>query len=102
MALIPCLECGELSPKSRCPKHRPDHRLTRTQRGLGSEHDKMRRLVVRPDSLCHWCGRPATVNDPLTADHLIPRAHGGTSTRENLVPAHRSCNSRRGAGRREP
>ena len=41
---------------------------------------------------CHWCGR---VSD--TVDHLIPVAAGGTNSAENLVPACKRCNSRRGA-----
>lgn len=42
---------------------------------------------------CHWCGKPAT-----TADHWpIARANGGPDTLDNLVPACRPCNARRGA-----
>lgn len=41
---------------------------------------------------CHLCGlRGAT-----TADHLIPRSHGGNDALENLRPAHLSCNAARG------
>lgn len=32
-------------------------------------------------------------------DHMIPLSKGGPHTYENVVLAHRSCNSRRGAGR---
>jgi 5-methylcytosine-specific restriction endonuclease McrA len=32
--------------------------------------------------------------DPLTADHVVPRADGGRYS--ELRPAHRSCNSGRG------
>lgn len=41
---------------------------------------------------CHICGRPGAT----TADHLIPRSHGGLDTIANLRPAHKSCNSARG------
>jgi len=42
---------------------------------------------------CHWCGQQAT-----TADHWpVGRDEGGPDTMDNLVPACRSCNSRRGA-----
>lgn len=41
---------------------------------------------------CHYCRSPG----PLTADHLIPRAHGGGDNWENLIPACRTCNSSRG------
>mgnify|MGYP007100159860 CR=1 FL=1 len=52
---------------------------------------------------CHWCkgqmserGGPTSTYFP-TFEHLVPRAHGGTSRRENLVLAHRGCNVLRGA-----
>lgn len=43
--------------------------------------------------LCHLCmERGAT-----SADHLLPRSLGGDDSLENLRPAHKLCNSRRGA-----
>ncbi len=42
---------------------------------------------------CHLCGRPGAD----TSDHLIPRSRGGDDSLGNLRPAHKSCNSRRGA-----
>jgi hypothetical protein len=42
--------------------------------------------------ICHLCRKPGAT----TADHLIPRSHGGTDDLENLRPAHGLCNSRRG------
>ncbi len=39
---------------------------------------------------CAYCG----VNtDPLTMDHVIPIARGGTHTADNVVPACKGCNS---------
>jgi 5-methylcytosine-specific restriction endonuclease McrA len=32
------------------------------------------------------------------ADHILPRAQGGTSERDNLQRAHRECNARKGGG----
>lgn len=43
--------------------------------------------------VCHLCGRPGAD----TLDHIIPRSKGGTDELDNLMPAHKSCNSRRGA-----
>lgn len=43
-------------------------------------------------TVCHLCRRPGAD----TADHLIPRASGGTDALDNLRPAHKSCNSARG------
>lgn len=42
---------------------------------------------------CHLCGQPGAT----TADHLVPRSHGGDDSLDNLRPAHLSCNSARGA-----
>jgi 5-methylcytosine-specific restriction protein A len=56
-----------------------------------------RQFIFRRDGYrCHLCGgigRPYT----LTADHVVPVAHGGTSLISNLKTAHRLCNSKRGA-----
>lgn len=41
---------------------------------------------------CHYCG----IDGPLTADHVTPRAFGGTDDADNLVPACRTCNTSRG------
>jgi 5-methylcytosine-specific restriction endonuclease McrA len=43
---------------------------------------------------CAYCGRQVT---DLTQDHLVPLIQGGQHTAENIVPACRSCNSRKGA-----
>ncbi|MEU6267685.1 HNH endonuclease [Saccharopolyspora shandongensis] len=51
---------------------------------------------------CAICGRPINYDLPpnhrqsFTADHVVPMALGGTNTIDNVRPAHRSCNSRRG------
>ena len=42
--------------------------------------------------ICHYCGR-FLASDTLTMDHIVPIARGGKSTRGNLVPACKSCNS---------
>lgn len=42
---------------------------------------------------CHYCNKRRL---PLTQDHIIPRAHGGSDDPSNIVPACRSCNSAKG------
>lgn len=46
-----------------------------------------------PSCVCWLCGEPARVGDPWTADHVEPGNPDSI-----LLPAHRSCNSRRGDG----
>lgn len=43
-------------------------------------------------TVCHLCRLPGAT----TADHLIPRSRGGDDSIENLRPAHKLCNERRG------
>lgn len=52
---------------------------------------------------CHLCLKPVRLDAPPrhplrpSADHIVPRSHGGTNAIANLRPAHYGCNSRRGA-----
>jgi 5-methylcytosine-specific restriction endonuclease McrA len=52
-----------------------------------------RAAVLDEEPLCRWCGQPSE-----TADHILPRAHGGDDRRENLTGACTACNLARGAG----
>jgi 5-methylcytosine-specific restriction endonuclease McrA len=49
-----------------------------------------RRRVAR--GRCGYCGQP-TPPRALTMDHRVPLVRGGRSTRSNLVPACKACNS---------
>ena len=46
--------------------------------------------------VCAYCGKPRK----LTVDHVVPLSKGGNHTKSNIVPACRSCNSKKGD--REP
>lgn len=51
-------------------------------------------VLATQGTVCWLCGRAGADS----ADHVIPRAKGGTDVDENLRPAHaRPCNSRRQA-----
>ena len=45
---------------------------------------------------CFLCGKKIESMRQCNADHWIPKALGGKSTEENLKPAHKSCNSKKG------
>ena len=46
------------------------------------------------DGVCHYCrGRVGSRN--LTMDHVVPMGRGGRSTRGNVVPACKDCNSKK-------
>ena len=44
--------------------------------------------------LCHYCRRP-TPAKALTMDHIVPIARGGKSTKGNIVPACKACNTKK-------
>lgn len=43
---------------------------------------------------CHYCGKGFSPGE-LTMDHVVPLARGGASTRGNVVPACKDCNTRK-------
>jgi 5-methylcytosine-specific restriction endonuclease McrA len=54
------------------------------------------RVVAEHGMICHLCcGEIASYGD-LHIDHVIPRERGGTHTYDNLRPAHKLCNLRKG------
>ena len=48
----------------------------------------------RAAGICHHCGEKFAPKD-LTMDHLVPIIRGGKSTKGNLVPSCKKCNSKR-------
>ncbi len=54
-----------------------------------------RNIYARDRNLCQYCGQGFPTSE-LTLDHVVPRAHGGKSTWENLVCCCVSCNSHKG------
>jgi len=46
----------------------------------------------RSKGICHHCGRKFPVRE-LTMDHLVPIARGGKSTKGNVVPSCKNCNT---------
>lgn len=67
---------------------------TRQARGYGSEHDRLRRIVLGEEPVCRLCGE----TEALTLDHIIPLSQGGQTVRENLRTLCKACQQRK-AGR---
>ena len=44
--------------------------------------------------ICWYCGLQVGFNN-LTMDHVIPLARGGRSTKDNIVPSCKECNTRK-------
>ena len=50
-------------------------------------------VALRARHACEYCHAPEIVfNLPFEVEHILPRAHGGESTEENLALSCRSCN----------
>lgn len=62
-------------------------------------------LWLRQDGKCFLCGEAIDLTIPkhrwgsCSAEHLVPRARGGTDVRNNLAATHWECNKKRGMGR---
>ncbi len=67
----------------------------RTERAKAREFRKTRWWQQKTASgLCHYCGMKTAYRN-LTMDHLVPLARGGRSTKNNLVPACKTCNTKK-------
>ena len=54
-----------------------------------------RRIYDKTNGRCAYCGCELTMKS-MQIDHVIPRASGGGDDEDNLLPACRSCNHRKG------
>lgn len=56
-------------------------------------------LLKKHDNMCFYCGVKMTKTPGIkqrTRDHIVPICKGGSDKIENIVPACRSCNSKKG------
>ena len=58
-------------------------RKSRQARGYGREHDMMRALVLVEEPLCRICLEHDRTTATAIADHIKPKAEGGTDERSN-------------------
>ncbi len=83
--------------RERYPERHAADRAKRRSRvsGLASTLTKTdwKQTVAYFDSKCVYCGN----TEKLHQEHFIPLALGGEYTKNNIVPACRTCNSKKGA-----
>jgi len=103
MPARPCLDCGTLTREgSRCPTHQAQRNRIRNRHESPERKEKKAKLyntayqkharAIRAGALlCHLCGGGARAGDPWEADHVE-----AGNINSPLLPAHRSCNQRRG------
>jgi 5-methylcytosine-specific restriction endonuclease McrA len=65
---------------------------------------RMQAILARDGGDCWLCGAPVDMSLQSTndrwapsLDHVVPNAHGGPNSIDNLRLAHRLCNGKRGA-----
>lgn len=89
----PCLDCGTVTPASRCPacmsalNARLDAaRIGKRDHYAGDYYE--RAAAIRNSAHTCWiCGQPARLDDPWQADHVV-----AADPASELRAAHRSCN----------
>ncbi len=97
MTLIPCLDCGALTPRSRCPKHERAKNRQRTRRPTRDNRDttawrKLSQACIRRDhETCQHCGATRQQGARLHAHHITSRRAGGPDTLDNLTTICHRC-----------
>ncbi len=72
-----------------------DDAIIRTERAKARELRKTRWWQQKTSSgACYYCGKKVGFKN-LTMDHVIPLSRGGRSTKDNLVPCCKECNTRK-------
>ncbi len=84
----------KLNPeKNRINRRRHEHSRTERRRKLEVRHTwrEWEELLDKFEGICAYC-KTAKAD---TRDHVVPISNGGTDDIENILPACRSCNSRK-------
>ena len=88
----PCLTCRELTTLTpRCQACQAQNEAGRIRPHYRGSYTSRAKSVRANAVECWLCGGGARTDDPWTADHVDPG-----NPESLLLPAHRSCNSRRG------
>jgi 5-methylcytosine-specific restriction endonuclease McrA len=103
----PCIEigCPGLTTGTRCAEHERQRQQAKWSRNPNRDPEYRKVRQAYADRLpfpCALCGDFIRVighgPESLTLDHIRPWSVGGTNDPGNLRPAHKRCNSARGAG----
>lgn len=84
-----------LKQRSRSPR-KPSNwskRKSRHERGYGRAHELMREQVLREEPLCRPCTAAGRVAAAVIADHIVPKAEGGSDERGNYQGICKPCHT---------
>ena len=93
--------CPFLTTGAKCERHertssRNHYGVSRHARGLDAEYLRMREIVLAEEPICQL-RFPGCTTIATTADHILPRVHGGPTVLGNLRASCAHCNMSRGA-----
>jgi len=72
-----------------------DESFIKKERGKARELRKTRWWQQKTaPGLCHYCNKKVAYKE-ITMDHLVPLARGGRSSKDNLVPSCKECNTKK-------
>ena len=74
----------------------PDIRGVEYQQGPLYQTTLRAFVYHRDRGKCQYCGKRPGKDNPLTLDHIVPRAAGGTDRPDNIAAACRQCNQAKG------
>ena len=104
--LKPCIECGRLSPGTRCPPHTTQRATHQTQAKRAVRPYTYEERIRRAEAVRAWIQlygytcpgyeTPAHPSTDLTAEHPHAVATGGAED-QPLTVLCRSCNARKGS-----
>lgn len=100
MSTRTCIDCGALTSTTRChacTRAADRRRGTADQRGYGTVWQALRARLLSGSARCAVCGHPGTPANPLTLDHIVAKARGGSDHPSNLQPLCRHHNSSKGS-----
>jgi 5-methylcytosine-specific restriction endonuclease McrA len=100
--LKPCLDCGDLSERSRCPEHdRATPKASSTVRGYDTPWRRLSERARRLQPFCDDCGTSADLTVDHTPEAWRRRAAGLEIRLQDVAVVCRSCNAKRGRARPE-
>lgn len=95
MLARPCLTCGQPTKRrgARCAAHGDTHGAPGRYTPAYARNAAMVISDARVRNLPCWlCGAPFKPGEKITAEHMVPKRHGGSDELDNLAPAHERCN----------